>query len=899
MSKRATAWLGGIAILLGIALIVIAASLFYSPREEEEPANAPASASPSAIASPSPAPKGEPAVERLPGLTIKIVDAAQRGWQLQFDSEQATEVVATAETKQAVVHALLRYGGDEGYGSTMIGIDAVVVRPDEKSVRSYPLYEVSNARMIGAVPFYFIDDRRLLFVKQSEMEGVATFDLATLDVGNGEVAMVTKAFWELDMKDQSSGDDFLIGSHYAKANGEGAGSIMLASHQGRVWTIDVGSGAVHALQTAYPAYGDPGSTPPRELVYPSPDLSRFVYQEKYKSNFKVVDTDTGVSLSSFGFQEDTILMEPGIDWNPDGSFFYLEFGARERAVGIQFDNGYRLYAEAVTFYDRDGIAYRTIEPPAGSKLRMNVYGWADDGRVWLEYYRATPQETGDPTKTDVTYKLLDIETGELTDYKTTNDPGELAQPEIVRRNLFYGYSYPVPFLLANREKKLIWQPQPEAAPIYDGDALYVQLRSEETSDVFAWQTGDRSWQLVDGDSGEARNGEMIFATPNVYEGKWLIYTRRYEHRIDYVPIVKEAVAGATRLPAIPASFAEQQGTSEWWTNGGEHVKIGDDRALRARGVTRFGTIELRAEPGEASMRDGGASDFHGDYRMTFATKGGKRLELPKLEGVTLMLEGSIGSMASYEMDGFDIVLFRPRDYRFSQGYDGGIRETLAYAVTEKGEAFPLTFVYEMAGAGRQESAILPIDVNIPVARDGEELVVRTIASGSRELRLSPNLAERTLTVVSVTDLSDEYNRLLGITTRYTELIEQELGLTEGVDAGAVVDAERLKGLFSRQALRNPGLKRMQADFAKAKADGNPSRAFTWTPIDSRYVSPDTIRFTFTLNLWYAIGLAAHLEVALKLDGDEWEIHDLGTLETEKLDGVAGYNGLLVKDTLEL
>jgi hypothetical protein len=60
-----------------------------------------------------------------------------------------------------------------------------------------------------------------------------------------------------------------------------------------------------------------------------------------------------------------------------------------------------------------------------------------------------------------------------------------------------------------------------------------------------------------------------------------------------------------------------------------------------------------------------------------------------------------------------------------------------------------------------------------------------------------------------------------------------------------------------------------------------------------------IRFTFALNLWYAIGLAAHLEVGLKLEDGIWKFHDLGTLETEKLDGLPGYDGLVIRDPLEL
>lgn len=906
MSTRSITWLGSIAVIVGIALIIAAMQLGGSSTGEDPdatPATALSMASPTPTTSdamPSGDPSGEPQSGGLAPLMINVVDKGPRGFQLQFDPEQMPTVLATAETKQAVVHAVLRFGAEGESGLTKIGVDAVVVRPDLKETRGYPLYESSNIRTIGTMPFDILDDRRLLFVRESDTDGLVTFDLATLDIESGEMTTVAKAFWVLDTKDPTSGDDFLIGSHYTP--GEGDGMLLLASHQGHVWTFDLSSGTFHKAPTSYPAYGDPGSTPPRELVYPSPDLTRFVHQLKDTATYRVIDTAADTLLGTIVLGEAAV-MNPGITWSPDGSIFYLEFdiAGYEGAKGISFDNGNYLFAKSVSFYDRDGFALRTVSVPAGSNLRMNVFGWADDGQVWLEYYRLLPQEGRDSIKSDVIYKLLDVKTGKQAEYKTTDYMTELGKHTIVRRNLGNVPINPIQFLLADEERKIVWQPEPVVSAIFDHEALYMHRRGEERTEVFGWDAERLEWRSIDVDDGEERHGDTIYSVPSVHAGQWLIYTRHYDKRIDYVPIAEEADSKVATLPVIPASFKVQMGTGEWWTYDSDYMKIGNDRALRARGITRFGTIELRAEPGEASMRDGGATNFHGDYRLTFEAKKGTREELPRLVELSLKLEleNSVASMRSYVMDGFDLVLFQPIDYRFSQGYDGGIRETLAYAVTEQGEAFPLTFVYAMVGAGRVESKVIPIDINVPVAQDGEHLVVRTMAGGSLELRLSTNLKERTLSVVGVTDRSVEYNELLDITTRYTSLIEQELGLTEGVDAAAVVDAEQLRELFSQQALRNPGLKRMKADFAKAKADGYPSRAFAWAPINSQYVSPDTIRFTFTLNLFYSLGMAAHLEVVLKREGDEWKIHDLGTLETEKMDDIAGYNGLVIKDNIEL
>ena len=896
MSKKKFV-VAGVLAALSLAAVAIFASPLFTAGDNDRKETPVAAATPEiAEATPEPKNEGVAASVAPEPLSARIAEA-ERGFRVQLDPSEGVQVVATVRAGGAVVHAVRRYEyGEDAGGQSFVGLEAVVVRPGTREVQAYPLYRVPLVRSIGNEPFVALDDGHVLFVRQTESDNRVVYDLAKLDIGTGEQSTVSDAFWMLDLAKPEQADDFLISSEPLIKGG--TGELMMTSFRGRVSFIDVVTGAARSELRSYPAYGDPGSTPPRTLVFPSPDHRRFVYQERYKSSFKVVDADAESVMGAFDYGE-TKIMDPGIVWSPDSGSFYLEYDAGKGPVeGIVFDNGTYLYARAVDFYDKYGLKLRTIQVPESSDERVNVYGWADGKRVWMEYFRPAKAESGAPLKTDVSYKLYDVSTGQLTSYKTAGSLSELAEPQLVRRHVGYSYYRPTPYLFADADKKLVWPAHAQAQVVTEGEELYAYERAGDVSELFRWDDAKRTFQWLNADAGEVRGDAKDYATPVIVPGEWAVYPRLNSGNIDYVPIPREADAAEPLLPAIPAAFVEPQGASDWWTDGGSAVTRSDAPALRARGATRYGTLELRAEPGEAKRMNGGAAEYHGNYRVSFKDALDKRTELPMLAEQTLWQDREVASMTGYAFDGFDLVLFTPRGYRMGRGYDGGNRTTLAYAVTKDGEAFPLTFVYEMSGAGRRQSASLPIDANVPVGEKDGRLVVRTMAGGSRELALTPDLAAKTLTVTGVTDRSAEYDELLRIANRYSGILEQGLGLEEG-DPEARVPEEKLRGYFTDEAWNNPGFKRLRGDFAKNKENGNPSRAFAWAPIDVGFVSPDTIRFTFTLNLWYAIGLAAHLDVALKLENGEWKFHDFGTLETEKLDGLPGYNGLRIPNPLNV
>ncbi len=825
-----------------------------------------------------------------------------RGFRLRFDPEQQAMSYRIASTSAVTAHLIARHESkEEGTGTTWTRYDAAVVDPATRAVRVYPLYEMKMLMTDESPLFEFVDENRVLFVLPRLTGSRLSYDLAALDVREGQVAVVASRFWETQVGPYGQ-EDFLLGAHYVKGTDDGHGKLILTSFKGRLWRIDAASGEVLSSgKTDYPAYGDPGSKPPRELVYPSPDLSRFVYQrEAFANRFELFDTASGGKIGEFGFDEKTSLTDPGIVWSPDGRYFFLEHGRKDQAREVYTDNGVLLYAEGIRFYDRDGKVAANLKLPAAADrdTRMNAFGWADDGKVWIELFGASPREEGEPLKEDSVYKLYDIEKGTLADYSVVRDAGELTETVIYERHK--GYSFRSrPYLLADSGSKKLWLPPQDSEAIRNGDRLFTLTRTEEGALLHEWNSSRGSWRMIDFDPVVERRDARLYETPNVVPGGRLVYERRMESSLDYVDPDKELPTNASGLTVLPAAFKEPGGPQEWWEDE-RNVRTVNGSSERAIGNSRYGKLKIRSMAGERSLKDSGGIRYYGTYAAEFTDRQGKKTKLPKLEGLPLYQEKSPSAIRVYEFDGYDILVFHPNDFRFSKGFDGGSRTILAFAATKQGEAYPLRFAYADASGADRSVAGLPIDANRRIERDGERLIVRAwFGEDGYELELKPDLAGRTLSVVRGIDRSAENGRLAALTSRYANRLEQALGLEDiGLPEGKWSE-EQLRSMFTDKAWNNPGFRHLKRDFAESKRKGAPSRAFAWSPIDARFVSPDTIRFTFTLNLWYAIGLAAHLDVALKLVDGDWKVHDLGTLETEKLEGVEGYNGLIVRDPLEL
>lgn len=355
------------------------------------------------------------------------------------------------------------------------------------------------------------------------------------------------------------------------------------------------------------------------------------------------------------------------------------------------------------------------------------------------------------------------------------------------------------------------------------------------------------------------------------------------------------------MPSLPNRLLESQmyDAASWPTSSIRDV-VNDSVMLRVVGTSRYGKLEVLSQPGEVVLQDGPPAKYKGTYTVRYVDTSGQEHKLPAQVDQVLRQLADPTAMRVIQLDGVDVLLFQPRYYRFAQGY-GSMFTTYAYAITSEEEAYPLQFVYNEQGSGLKYMDSFLFDMNGPIESTGTGLTAQTIIMGTRpEITWELDSGKHQLLAKGVMDRTKEYAELDGITGNASMHIAQALGLKEMEYPGGPLPEDKLRALFTDTAWSNPGFQYLREEFAKQEREtGNMNRAFSWQPIDAAYTSPDTIRFTYTINLWYAIGLAGHLEVELKRQDGEWMIADLGTLETEKSsDPIAPFSGLLMEDPLE-
>jgi len=464
-------------------------------------------------------------------------EKTDRGFRLSFKREVYPRITNIANATDVSVHRVERSQEREG-GRAWSRNDALVVDPSAMEARVYPLYEMEALQPTDGGLFEMIDDTRLLFVRPRLSGDEAGFDLATMNIRDGTISVVSPGFWTTKIGEYGQFEDHLLSSRYAKGKHGGAGRVMLTSFKGRMWIIDVATGEVRTSgEEAYPAYGDLGSKPLRELVYPSPDLTRFVSQkEAFANRFELIDPDAEKKIADFAFGDDVVLTDPGIVWSPDGQYFFLEYGNKKDERAIYTDNGRLLFAQGIRFYDRDGRIVRDLKLPrnADADARMSVFGWAGEGQAWIETFGTEKREEGDPVKGEPSYRLYDIAKGSYTDYETVGDENDLRDAEIHLRHEGYSFRSRA-YLLADSRSRRLWHPTENARVIRNGDRIYSAVQSEEEgSSVQRWDSSGHAWKPADRRSNAESAGIRISPTIEALSSGWLVYRRQTDPTLEYV-----------------------------------------------------------------------------------------------------------------------------------------------------------------------------------------------------------------------------------------------------------------------------------------------------------------------------------------------------------------------------
>lgn len=806
----------------------------------------------------------------IPPLIAKA-EPADDGFRLALEDSDGNYVQSLAYDayEDFAVHLVAREASSLGseYGE-LRQYDVVVVRPDQAEVKVFPLYSETVHEPFVTHNIKILNAQDVMFIRRNIKNGSIIYDLGTLDMTSGGIGIL-HAFWTIPIGSEEAENDFLLSAHYGQDENGSITKVLLSSFLGKTWLADLEVWKVHGhRRQTYPAYGDIGSKGPRALIYPSPQLDRFVYNFTQKdpifvsNRFMLTDTISGKVLNLFSVDDGMVLSEPGLVWNEEGSAFFLEYAAKDKEMGEYYDNSNAVAAEVIAFYDRDGNLIRTLKADAGE--RVNVYEWLDEQRLLIETYKPLQKSDLRWSKGDIVYKEYDIRTGKLTAYRMAEDASELMEPIVLplrREGTTFGSKA---FVLLDQRSKQAWVPNLRGRTFQSGGGgLFIDAWSGNINRIYKWDKAQRRLDMAASDS----NLQLAV-------GKWLIFQERESNGFIYRDTEAGTAHSEDGLAKLPAEIAQERVGGNWWEGPNSSVVTLDGGFIRAMGKSRYGELRILSEADEKHVN----YNYFGDYAVDFTHSSGKKTELPPLTKLELEQSNQVADVQVFPFNGFDVLIYVPKHFLFSQGFDSSPNKAIAYAATEQGDIFPLTFRYATDSGELQSDSITLFD-QIPIQVRDNQLVFQGFA-GERlyEFVWTPDLNQQSLALTAWRDRTEEAEGLKQIVERYSPRLEQALGLMDNDFPEGLMDEERLRELFTDKAWSNPGFQRLRKDFEKSAEEGYPSRAFAWEPIQARYDEYGNIRVTFTINLFYAIGWAAHLEAIMKLDGSDWIFYDFGDLK---------------------
>ncbi|RIX49371.1 hypothetical protein D3P08_22735 [Paenibacillus nanensis] len=447
---------------------------------------------------------------------IAKAEPAEHGFRLSFEDggEGYVQTAAIDAYGDVAVHLTEREAAGKNY------YEMIVVRPDRMEAQAYPLYSADAVEQ----PFYqkvkIINEKKALFLKRTVHEGMINYELALFYLETGGHGTLP-AFWSVPVGSEEAGEDFLASAHYAQDDDGRTTKVLLTSFLGKMWLADLDKGSIygHGGQT-FPAFGDLGSKPIRELIYPTPQLDRFIYnftekdQIHVSNHFMLADTLSGKVLKLFSVDDGMALSDPGPVWNREGTAFFLEYASKGNEMGEYYDNSNAVAAEEIAFFDRDGKRVGMLKAESGE--RINVYEWLDEQRLLIEAYKPKPVSDTVWSKDEIRYKEYDLRTGKLTSYgsvKEANALKELVLLPLRREGTTFDSKA---FVALDRQNRQIWEPNLDGrASLSTDGSLYIQTWNGDSSVIYKWDTAMK--ELV-----EAANDSDI----RLAVGTWLAAAER-------------------------------------------------------------------------------------------------------------------------------------------------------------------------------------------------------------------------------------------------------------------------------------------------------------------------------------------------------------------------------------
>jgi hypothetical protein len=459
--------------------------------------------------------------EHLEGFTLSFQEQAN-----QEASPYLSQTILPPTENGPIVHLIRRM-----YRTELISWyrkDAVIVYPDTKEVRIVPLTNTNvldqEYAVDSAVKVYgYVNDVQLLYVTAEIDERVnkLLFHVASLDVADGSTEVLFPSFWSIPNPD---GSNEFISQGWMTENRDHL--VLNSFSEGKTWVFNTRETSMSLLASRFP------NAWPISLVYPSLNGESF-WHESLEGNIRLYDL-TGQLEKTIRFDHGFI-QYPRITWSPDSRYAVYQY---------TFDKDYREHitesgdidiynTQGIQILDLNGVAVQKFEVEPNSKWKVKMMGWLQD-KVLLHFYQVERKEGEAPQKVASTYKLGDIESGQLVELNKATSFSMIKKPSLLEPSIQdFDRSLWVQFV--DIEHQLYWELPESMQLVTDATnkKIYLKHNNYEKEEYILYQFDPFTNQfnsLID-----LRNPYQHY----IYQDQWLIEDDSWNHHIFYTDLTKK------------------------------------------------------------------------------------------------------------------------------------------------------------------------------------------------------------------------------------------------------------------------------------------------------------------------------------------------------------------------
>jgi hypothetical protein len=428
-------------------------------------------------------------------LELTLVETEQ-GFRLDYTKSFGTHIMQTLATPRgdAIVHVIRRTHSsaiEETFRKELI-----VVEPDEKKFHIHTLMngQTTDSYATDTLTniFGFMDEEHIVYAAVHGKPGTrTTYNIEKLNVYTGEKEVLFE-----NEPDNVSPDFYMPGW----LNDNRDRLFINSFSKGKAWVYDLLDRKAVLLEQRFE------SSWPYFAVLRSPDGERFWYHGKLYDLYGQLIADPesvgNVQLNSF--------------WSPDSQFSARHY-AYETGIEHSMDGGEGdiIGPQGLVVMDRTGKIVHQIETE-DSLDHLELAGWIPDKQIAvLQYYEIDRSQPTNDQKTKVTYKTLNLLTGEIKRLAYI----KLEQLNVLDRVMTWSWRSPHdwPFFV-DLDSNTYWR-SPERATylgqLSGGEHVWrTNDYGKGVSTIYSFSTSTRETTILD--------EEHTLLDINLYMNRWLV-----------------------------------------------------------------------------------------------------------------------------------------------------------------------------------------------------------------------------------------------------------------------------------------------------------------------------------------------------------------------------------------